>query len=79
MAATAQKAFRNYVDGDWVHAAAGETFESRSPATGELIGTFPKSGAADVDRAALDVFSEWKSVYVYYPGRLQKTQIDTAE
>ena len=29
--------------------------------------------------AALDVFSEWKSVYVDFSGRLQRAQIDTAE
>jgi aldehyde dehydrogenase (NAD+) len=29
--------------------------------------------------ADLDTFSEWKSVYVDYSGRLQKTQIDTSE
>lgn len=28
---------------------------------------------------SLDVFSEWKSIYVDYSGRLQKAQIDTAE
>ncbi len=30
-------------------------------------------------RAALDVFTEWKSIYVDYSGKLQKAQIDTAE
>jgi hypothetical protein len=26
-----------------------------------------------------DIFSEWKSVYVDYSGKLQKAQIDNAE
>ena len=42
---------RNLVGGDWVDAAGGATFESTSPANGDVIGTFPRSGAGDVDRA----------------------------
>ncbi|HWQ35154.1 MAG TPA: aldehyde dehydrogenase family protein [Blastocatellia bacterium] len=29
--------------------------------------------------SSLDIFSEWKAIYVDYSGRLQKAQIDTAE
>lgn len=29
--------------------------------------------------AALDVFSEWKSIYVDFSGKLQRAQIDTQE
>jgi aldehyde dehydrogenase (NAD+) len=29
--------------------------------------------------SSLDIFSEWKSIYVDYSGRLQKAQIDTAD
>jgi aldehyde dehydrogenase (NAD+) len=28
---------------------------------------------------ALDVFSEWKSIYIDYSGHLQRAQIDTGE
>ena len=42
---------QNFIGGAWVDAVSGETFESTSPASGELIGIFPKSGADDVDRA----------------------------
>jgi acyl-CoA reductase-like NAD-dependent aldehyde dehydrogenase len=45
------KSFQNYIGGEWVDAASGETFESTSPATGETLGRFPKSGPEDVDRA----------------------------
>jgi alpha-ketoglutaric semialdehyde dehydrogenase len=65
VAATAEKTFRNFVGGEWVDAASGETFESRSPATGELIGVFPKSGAEDVDRAveaAKAAYERWRLV-----------------
>ena len=36
------------------------------------------NGHREAGQAALDVFTEWKSVYVDYSGRLQKAQIDTA-
>ena len=32
---------------------------------------------AEAGTAALDSFTEWKSVYVDYSGRLQRAQIDT--
>jgi acyl-CoA reductase-like NAD-dependent aldehyde dehydrogenase len=63
--AVAQETFKNYVAGEWVDAAGGETFESLSPATGERIGTFPKSGPEDVDRAveaAKEAYRDWRLV-----------------
>jgi aldehyde dehydrogenase (NAD+) len=65
MATTDTKSFQNYIGGEWVDAASGETFESASPADGETIGIFPKSGADDVDRAvaaAKAAFEEWRLV-----------------
>src|SRR5438874_4994234 len=38
------KTFQNYIGGEWVDAVSGETFESTSPATGDTIGVFPRSG-----------------------------------
>jgi hypothetical protein len=35
------------------------------------------NGHREAGQAALDVFTEWKSVYVDYSGRLQRAQIDT--
>ena len=35
------------------------------------------NGHREAGVAALDTFSEWKSVYVDYSGRLQRAQIDT--
>src|SRR5215813_8143900 len=43
--------FRNHIGGEWVPAAAGRTVENYDPATGELIGHFPRSGQADVEAA----------------------------
>jgi len=36
------------------------------------------NGHREAGQAALDVFTEWKSIYVDYSGRLQRAQIDTA-
>ena len=65
MALLGTKSFQNYVGGEWVDAASGETFESTNPATGETIGTFPRSGPEDVDRAvaaARAAYDEWRLV-----------------
>jgi aldehyde dehydrogenase (NAD+) len=65
VAATETRGFQNFIGGEWVDAASGETFESTSPATGEPIGTFPRSGPDDVDRAveaAKAAYEEWRLV-----------------
>src|SRR5919204_6347499 len=65
MAILGAKRYQNYIDGDWVDAASGDTFESTSPADGETIGVFPKSGPEDVDRAvaaAKRAYEEWRLV-----------------
>ncbi|HUF01687.1 MAG TPA: aldehyde dehydrogenase family protein [Gaiellaceae bacterium] len=63
--ATTTRTFQNYIGGEWIDAASGGTFNSTSPADGELIGTFPRSSAEDVDRAvaaATAAFEEWRLV-----------------
>jgi len=37
------------------------------------------NGHREACQAALDVFTEWKSIYVDYSGKLQRAQIDTEE
>jgi aldehyde dehydrogenase (NAD+) len=37
------------------------------------------NGHREAGTAALDVFSEWKSVYIDFSGRLQRAQIDKDE
>jgi aldehyde dehydrogenase (NAD+) len=37
------------------------------------------NGHREAGQAALDVFTEWKSIYVDYSGHLQRAQIDTEE
>src|ERR671914_2353610 len=55
--------FGNFINGEWIDAVSGETFESRNPAdTTEVLGNFAKSAAADVDRAvqaAREAYSSW--------------------
>src|SRR2546421_11333386 len=65
MATTDTKTFKNFVGGEWVDAANGDTFESVSPATGETLGVFPRSTAEDVDRAveaAKAAYEDWRLV-----------------
>jgi alpha-ketoglutaric semialdehyde dehydrogenase len=58
--------YNNYVDGQWVPSASGQTFENRNPAnTGDLIGVFQQSTAADVDAAigaATKAYQSWRLV-----------------
>ena len=65
MSVTGARVFKNFIGGQWVDAESGETFESTSPADGETLGVFPKSGAQDVDRAvavAKQAFEDWRLV-----------------
>src|SRR5215467_9817908 len=58
--------YRNFIDGEWVEATSGETFENRNPAdTRDVVGIFPKSVKADVDAAvdaARRAFAKWRLV-----------------
>jgi alpha-ketoglutaric semialdehyde dehydrogenase len=58
--------FLNYINGEWVSAAAGETFENINPSnTDEILGSFPRSRRSDVDKAvasSLDAFQEWENM-----------------
>lgn len=55
--------FRNFIGGKWVESRSGRTFERKNPATGELVGTFTKSNAEDVNdavAAASKAFKSWR-------------------
>ena len=58
--------YANFINGEWVAAASGETFENRSPAdTSDLVGRFAASSSADVDRAvasAAEAYTTWRQV-----------------
>src|ERR1035438_8100201 len=61
--------FGNYINGEWI--TTGATFENRNPAnTGEVVGTFVKGTAADIDAAAAAAgaaFPGWSATSA--PGR----------
>jgi aldehyde dehydrogenase (NAD+) len=55
---------QNWINGRWQDAASAQTFERENPATGDIIGRFPDSSAADVAeavKAAADSFDRWRS------------------
>lgn len=58
-----------------VYVNAGTTGSEVHLPFGGTRGT--SNGAREAGTAALDTFSEWKTVYVDYSGRLQRAQIDT--
>jgi acyl-CoA reductase-like NAD-dependent aldehyde dehydrogenase len=55
---------RNYINGKWVDAKSGETFQSINPANREeVVGIVSKSGKQDVDdavRAAIESYEGWR-------------------
>lgn len=58
--------YKNFINGKWVEAKSGKTFENRNPADRrDLIGLFPASGPEDVEEAvsaAKKAFAEWRLV-----------------
>ncbi len=58
------RSHKNFINGEWVDAKRGGTFENRNPAdTGELLGIFPSSTAEDVNDAvdaAKAAFKKWR-------------------
>jgi aldehyde dehydrogenase (NAD+) len=59
------KIFRNFIAGEWVEPSGGEHFDNVNPAdTSDVIGRFPLSGQADVDRAVASAqrgFAQWRA------------------
>jgi aldehyde dehydrogenase (NAD+) len=62
--AAKSKVFRNFIDGEWVESASGQTFQNLNPAdTREVVGIFQRSGKAEVDAAvtaAGQAFDRWR-------------------
>ena len=42
--------YKLYLDGKWVNAGTGDTFERKSPADGEVVAVFERGDEVDVDR-----------------------------
>jgi len=66
--------YQMYIDGRFVDAKAGQTFEVFDPATEDAIATVPAGGAADIDLAARAAsrafYGGWKSVTAQERGRI---------
>jgi alpha-ketoglutaric semialdehyde dehydrogenase len=64
--ATRTKVYKNFIDGEWVEASTGQTFEDRNPAdTRDVVGIFQRSGKADVEAAiaaAKQAFVRWRLI-----------------
>jgi len=64
--ATRIKVYKNFIDGEWVEASTGQTFENRNPAdTRDVVGIFQRSGKADVEAAigaAKRAFAKWRLI-----------------
>ncbi len=62
------------IDGEWVPARSGKTFEVKNPATDEVLARVPDGAAEDVDRAvkaARRAFDEaWRDVTAQERGRI---------
>ena len=61
--AVAPTPYKNFIGGEWVDSSTGKGIENVKPATGELVGIFPASSAADVNRAveaAKNAFDSWR-------------------
>jgi aldehyde dehydrogenase (NAD+) len=57
--------YQNWIGGRWAPARNGGTRENIDPASGELLGIFPRSGAEDVDdavSAARRALDAWRAV-----------------
>ncbi|MEO7084160.1 MAG: aldehyde dehydrogenase family protein [Gemmatimonadaceae bacterium] len=57
------KTFKNFIGGQWVAPSSGEHYENKNPADrNDVIGQFPLSGAADVEKA---VESAWRGFEIW--------------
>lgn len=56
-----QKKYGLYINGEWVDAGAGETFDSYCPANGEKLATCAEATKEDVDAAVKAADEAWKT------------------
>ena len=60
--ASASRAYKNYINGEWVAPRHGKSLENRNPAnTDEVIGIFPLSSQEDVDAAVVAAKAAYQS------------------
>ncbi len=70
---------QGYVDGRWTDADSGQTLEVTNPATGEVLGTVPKMGAAETRRAieaAERAWPGWREMTAHERGQILRRWFD---
>lgn len=73
-----------FIGGKWVESVSGRTFETRNPATGELLTTVAEGGKEDIElavRAARDAFDKgpWRTMKPYDRSKLMLKFADLLE
>src|SRR3954449_5625917 len=71
--------YKNFIGGEWVDSASGETMEVLNPATGETIAEVPRGTGEDVERAvaaAKQALPEWLETT---PGERAEVLLQLAE
>ncbi len=70
------KVYKNYIAGEWCESDSGQCFDDINPADhSDVVGTFPRSTARDVDRAvsaAGEAFRAWSLVPAPERGEIMK-------
>tara|TARA_R110002020_G_scaffold458434_1_gene675812 strand:+ start:3532 stop:4962 length:1431 start_codon:yes stop_codon:yes gene_type:complete len=73
------KSVQLHIDGNWRDSETGETLDFWNPASGAVIGTVARAGAADLDAAVAATargFSEWRRVSAYDRSRMLRQAAD---
>lgn len=83
MSQNALTKYSMYIDGKWVDAVHGRTFESDNPFTGQPWSAIPRADAEDVDRAVSAAYrafttGEWPSLTATARGTLLRRLADLA-
>jgi betaine-aldehyde dehydrogenase len=77
--ATAITTLKNFIDGEFVDPADGQTEPILSPATGEAIAEAPMSSPADVDRAVKAARAAWDGWATTTPGERALAMLKLAD
>src|SRR3712207_8189460 len=74
---------KNFIGGEWVPADSGEVYKITNPANpSEVLGTTPKSGRAEAERAieaAAEAFQGWKATLPSERGAILSKAADIIE
>lgn len=67
--------YRQYIDGEWVEAESGETYEVINPSTEEVIARVPSGGRADAARAVMAARRSFEAGEWRLKSQQQRTEI----